>query len=221
MIGERGDLELLSAHDSFDFEPESETRPWLGLCAGLAAGFLATLAMDGFHSLSRRATAPLRGNGNEAEKSEAEESSTVKLGRRLSRQVLHRDLDDASAQWVSESLHYGYGTLMGGVYGLLAELFPKTTTAAGAPYGALLFALGDEVVVPALRLAKKPSEYPFGVHARALGAHLVYGTTLDLLRRGIRSCTTELETRRAERSGSDQARAVVFIDRTEIETEAL
>ena len=219
MIRERGDLELLSARDDFDLERETESRPWLGLFAGLAAGLVATLAMDGFQSLTKRTTAPLR--RDETAGDEQEEPSTVKLGRRLSKRVLHRDLDDSSAQVVSDALHYGYGTLMGGVYGLMAEFFPKTAIAAGAPYGALLFTLGDEVAVPALGLAKKPTAYPIGVHARAFGAHLVYGTALDLLRRGIRSCMLEVEAKRDRRGGYDRARAVVFIDRTEIETKML
>ena len=54
--------------------------------------------------------------------------------------------------------------------------------------------------------------------ARAFGAHLVYGTVLELLRRGIRPCMLDFEARRAESAGSDQPRAVVFIDRTEYET---
>ena len=216
---------LQGARDLFDRgHSDTGSKPLLGMCAGLAAGFLATLAMDGFQRLAKQAIASRgdEGAGNDQSSGgDHEEPATLKVSRRIGKRVLHRDLDDSSAQLASEAVHYGYGTLMGGVYGVLAELFPKTATASGAPYGAVLFALGDEVAVPALGLSKRPSEYPLASHAQALGAHLVYGTALDLLRRGIRSCMIEREARRALPAGDDRPlRAVPWPDRTEFETEA-
>jgi uncharacterized membrane protein YagU involved in acid resistance len=124
----------------------------------------------------------------------------MKLSRRIGRSIFHRELDEGGAQAASEALHYGYGTLMGGVYGLLAELFPPTTAAAGVPYATTLFLLGDEVMVPALGLSKAPTHYPLSTHVKALGAHLAYGVTLDLLRRGILDC---IASTRADRSYHD------------------
>jgi uncharacterized membrane protein YagU involved in acid resistance len=86
---------------------------------------------------------------------------------------------------------------MGGIYGLLAELFPPTKAAAGVPYATTLFLLGDEVMVPAMGLSKSPTHYPISTHVKALGAHLAYGVTLDLLRRGILDCIASTRARRA------------------------
>ena len=42
------------------------------------------------------------------------------------------------------------------------------------------------VAVPALGLAKPPTEHPPHTHADALAAHFAYGLTTDLLRRALR-----------------------------------
>jgi uncharacterized protein DUF1440 len=224
MIGERGDLRWWETSGAAEPArgplPEEATTPLRGLCAGLAAGLFATLAMDGFQSFLESAGKAIGEGDQTARSSGGEESSTVELGRRISRRVMHRDLDDDSAELASEGLHYGYGTLMGGVYGLLGALFPRVTTANGAPWGALLFLLGDEVMVPALGLAKPPTEYPVATHARALGAHLVYGTTLDLLRRGILECMAERDQRREGRLGTAGS-SLLWIDSTELESGAI
>ena len=44
----------------------------------------------------------------------------------------------------------------------------------GAVFGAALWALSDEVAVPAFHLSKGPQEYPLRTHAMALASHLVY-----------------------------------------------
>jgi putative membrane protein len=72
---------------------------------------------------------------------------------------------------------------MGVVYTVTAEYFPKVTTGAGLPYGTLLFLLADEVAVPALNLSPPPTETPAANHLEHWAAHLVYGSSLELLRR--------------------------------------
>jgi putative membrane protein len=81
------------------------------------------------------------------------------------------------------ALHYGFGALTGAVYGALAELVPAVTWGAGAPFGTAVWLGADEVTVPALGLSGPPWESPPSVHARALGAHLVYGLTTEGVRR--------------------------------------
>jgi uncharacterized membrane protein YagU involved in acid resistance len=219
MIGERGDLGWWEPTERGERAWRGEeSSPLRGLCAGLAAGLLATLVMDGFSKLVET-TSEAIGNGSQEEKRDGDEPATAKLGRRISRSVIRRDLDHDSAQLASEAVHYGYGTLMGGLYGLLGEIFPTVTVASGAPWGAALFLLGDEVMVPALGLAKGPREVPVSTHARALGAHLLYGTTLDLLRRGILACMAQRDARRGEQDVAP-ASSLVWIDSTELETGA-
>jgi len=54
------------------------------------------------------------------------------------------------------------------------------------PFGAAVWAIADEGIVPAAGLSKSPTEYPLSIHAYALASHLVYGLTTELVRRTVR-----------------------------------
>ena len=82
-------------------------------------------------------------------------------------------------------VHYVYGTAIGALYGGFAAHNPTTALGFGTGYGAAAWAMGDEMAVPALGLAKKPTEVPLATHAQELGAHLVYGATLEGVRRVV------------------------------------
>ena len=166
----------------------SGREPLAGLYAGLTAGFVATLAMDGFHRLWKNVEDALRADDDGSSSGSGDdEPSTVKAARAIGRKVLGRSLDDDEARLASEALHFGYGSSIGGLYGLVAEIFPRASAGAGVPYGLFLFVFGDEVMVPTLGLAKPPTHYPPSTHLRALAAHLVYATTLEMVRRGLRA----------------------------------
>ena len=50
-------------------------------------------------------------------------------------------------------MHYGFGTLTGAAYGVLAELVPGGHPGAGAPFGTALWLGADEIAVPAFGLS--------------------------------------------------------------------
>jgi uncharacterized membrane protein YagU involved in acid resistance len=84
-------------------------------------------------------------------------------------------------------VHYATGAGAGAVYGLLAEFAPRATFGLGAGYGTAV-ALGlDEMIVPALGLGKPATETPPSTHAYSLASHLVYGLTLEGVRRIVRA----------------------------------
>jgi hypothetical protein len=64
---------------------------------------------------------------------------------------------DCEKQRVGQVLHYTFGTATGALYGSLAEALPVLTTAAGVPFGAVVWLLADEIAVPALA---SPSRLP-------------------------------------------------------------
>ena len=70
----------------------------------------------------------------------------------------------------------------------LAQKDERTELGFGSAYGAAAWALGDEVAVPALGLGKKPAETPLSQHVQTLAAHVVYGMTLE----GVRRLTTRI-----------------------------
>ncbi len=72
------------------------------------------------------------------------------------------------------------------IYGVAAEIAPISTVGAGLPFGAAVWLVADDIVVPALGLSKPITEFSLSTHAYALSSHLVYGLTTDLVRRTVR-----------------------------------
>ena len=77
--------------------------------------------------------------------------------------------------------HYAFSAAVGVNYMLASERAPELRRGFGTVYGSLVWATADEGAVPALGLSKTPDQIPLGVHAYALGAHWVYGATLEAL----------------------------------------
>ena len=176
---------------------DPQDNAWKGAAAGLVAGLAATWVMTRFQELSGKLAgnhaeerAPQhsakRGTRESAEGNGQGEDATVRAAARLSRGLFHHELGKREKEVAGPALHYGFGALTGAVYGALAELTPGVTRGAGAPFGAAVWLAADEITVPALRLSGPPWEYPPLVHARALGAHLVYGLATEGLRRLVR-----------------------------------
>jgi uncharacterized membrane protein YagU involved in acid resistance len=78
------------------------------------------------------------------------------------------------------------GATSGAIYGAVAEVMPAATVAEGLPFGAAVWLIADEGVVPASGLSKESSDYPPSIHAYAFASHLVYGLTTELVRRAVR-----------------------------------
>ena len=82
-------------------------------------------------------------------------------------------------------VHYSFGALMGGIYGGLAEYSPAVRSGFGTVFGSALFTGADLFAVPALNLSGSPTEQPKAL-ATPFAAHLVYGGTVELVRRIVR-----------------------------------
>ncbi len=103
-----------------------------------------------------------------------DESSTAAMGRLLVVAVTGRAPSAATKALLSEQIHWGYGTLLAGLYGALrAGAAPDA--GGGLGYGSGLWLVGSELAVPLLGLAAGPTTQPLASHAHALGAHLTYG----------------------------------------------
>src|SRR5690348_22923 len=143
-----------------------------GMAAGLLAGFAASWVMNQFQELQPvHAPQPQEpGMGasqgqsqprqQQAGGSSQEENATVKTAETISRNLFGHELSDQEKQIAGPVVHYGYGSVIGAIYGGMTELLPITGAGFGLPFGAALWLLGDEVAVPALGLAKAPTEYP-------------------------------------------------------------
>jgi hypothetical protein len=103
------------------------------------------------------------------------EPATVRAAERAAR-LAGRSIPEQRKDVAGQLVHYATGAAFGALFGILARRVPLPALAAGALYGAVVWAANDELLVPALGLSRRPWEYPASTHAKALASHLVYGT---------------------------------------------
>lgn len=172
-----------------------------GVVTGVTAGIAATLIMDQFQKLSsagkKVAEKQVRlaldepeesidlDQRQQAEEAARDEDSTEKVARRIA-VAAGRDLQAENKKKAGRAVHYAFGTLMGAIYGVTAELAPEVTTGGGTAYGTLLFLAAHEVAVPAFQLSPPPAETPTTDHLQHWAAHVVYGGSLELVRSLLR-----------------------------------
>lgn len=121
--------------------------------------------------------------------SASQESATVRAAQAVSRRLTGRELGFRQERRGGQVAHYGFGMVMGAIYGGLTEVLPKTTKAFGLPFGIAVWLFGDELMLPLLGLGRKPTQVPLSLHAESFAAHLVYGLTSDTVRRLLRPTT--------------------------------
>jgi uncharacterized membrane protein YagU involved in acid resistance len=154
------------------------TRVYKGLIAGSIGGLAASWVMTRFQiKLSRALATP------PDSRKEHEDDATVQTANKISSEVLDHELSPEEKKVAGPLVHYAYGAGIGALYGGLVQKYQTASSGFGTAYGAAAWALGDEVAVPALGLGKKPAEVPAPQHLQALAAHLVYGVTLEGVRR--------------------------------------
>ncbi|MEX2671986.1 MAG: DUF1440 domain-containing protein [Phycisphaeraceae bacterium] len=169
-----------------------------GMLAGVVGGIAGAWAMNQFHLLTTKVT----GHGGDEAQQAAEhepgdaqaaqrgkekkgEPTTVLAADAVSRRLFHHELSEKEQQMAGPAMHYGFGAVMGGIYGTAAETIPMIRVGEGAAYGAAVWLVADEAAVPALGLAGPPTQHPPSVHLSSLGAHLVYGLVTESVRRTV------------------------------------
>lgn len=152
-----------------------------GIAAGAIGGLVASWVMNQFQSALQSAT------GSEGKSShKKKEPATVKTANAVSESVFGHELTEQERKVAGPGVHYAMGATSGAIYGALSELSPVVSSVAGLPFGAAVWAVADELAVPAFGLSKAPTEMPVSVHASALASHLVYGIATDVVRRALR-----------------------------------
>jgi putative membrane protein len=166
----------------------------LGAMAGALGGIVGSWTMVLFNHMvggieENRRREPYRrerASPNNQDGTISDEPASLKLARKTAEPVLGRALTESEKEAGGDLFHYGFGALAGAIYGAAAEVRPRTTAGAGAPFGAAVWLAADEVGLPLVGLAKRPTEYPPSRHAAALGTHLVFGVTVEGVRRLLR-----------------------------------
>ena len=161
-----------------------------GLAAGLIGGLVASWTMNQFQALAAKLTEEMEKSPGGKKKQPATQKegddATVKAASEISEGVFDHKLTKSEKKIAGPAVHYAMGATSGAFYGALAELLPTVTLGAGLPFGTAVWLIADEAALPALGLAKSPTEIPFSTHAYALGSHFVYGLTTEIVRKSIR-----------------------------------
>jgi uncharacterized membrane protein YagU involved in acid resistance len=175
-----------------------------GLAAGVVAGLVAAWTMNQFQAAwskltegeekshgaqSRQEGTPQHGVGRELEargKDSEQDDAPERLANAVAVATFDHELTKSEKEIAGTALHYAMGATSGAIYGAAAEVLPLVKTGAGLPFGAAVWLIADEGIVPAAGLSKSPAEYPLSIHAYAFTSHLVFGLTAELVRRAMR-----------------------------------
>jgi len=174
-----------------------------GMAAGATAGLVASFVMNQFQAAwgklmeneershgaqSLQQGSPQHGIGRElAERGvdEPDDDATIRTANAVSELVLHHHLAKSEKEKAGAVVHYAFGVSSGAIYGAVAEVMPAATVCEGTAFGAAVWLIADEGIVPALGLSRKPTDYPLSIHAHSFVSHLVYGLTTELVRRAM------------------------------------
>jgi hypothetical protein len=159
---------------------------------GMAGGLLGSFAMNQFARVvsaggTRRegeGAAPggdRVGRGVQPPQAEgrAEEDATAQTGAAAYRAITGIEPDRDTRRRLGSAAHYAFGGAVGMAYGLLSTRVPSVRAGFGTFYGALVWAIADEGVMPALGLSRGPRQLTPGVLAYGLLGHFVFGAALE------------------------------------------
>lgn len=156
---------------------EGNDSPALGLASGLAAGLVGAWVMTEFQALLARANITSGVSGR---------PSTEKAADRLSTFVSGRPVRRSMRPVAGEAVHYGFGGLVGGLYGLAADLDRRVTVGKGAAFGVAAATVVDETLVPAFGLGDPVWKAPVVSHPYSYASHLVFGASTEGARKFLR-----------------------------------
>ncbi len=154
--------------------------PIRALLGGLAAGFVASFAQNlFFKSTARIAPGQPEGAFTPPEPEQRSETATATVARRVAQGLMARDLSDEAKGRAAMAVHFGWGSMWGGLYGILGESFPSLRSPIGmVAYSTAVWGVSDNVILPAFHLSAWPQAYPPRNHAYAWAAHIAYGAAL-------------------------------------------
>jgi hypothetical protein len=121
---------------------------------------------------------------------EDDEPNTVKAADAVAEASVGEPVPEEYRKPAGTAVHYGFGALLGTVYGAAVELRPAAGAGFGTGYGAAVSLFVDELAMPALGFTPPAPEVPALAHLRGFVSHLVFGAALEgarlLLLRAIR-----------------------------------
>ena len=132
-------------------------RVIVGAAVGAAAGLAASWVMSEFQSKWKAAS---------GEDGDGDEPNTVKAADAVAEATVGEPVPQQYRDPTGTAVHYGFGALLGAVYGAAVELRPEAKAGFGTAYGAAVSLIADEAALPALGLAPPAQDVPAAAHIR-------------------------------------------------------
>lgn len=183
----------------------AHANPLAGAAAGAIGGLLGSWMIVRFNHLvgpngateERRRPHPehrVQALPNEWDATIADEPGSRGAASAVAKAITGRPLTESEKDVAGPIVHYLFGAVAGALYGAAAEVKPETAAGFGLPFGATMWVTADEMGMPLLGLSDSPANLPWSRHASAFGTHLVFGLTVEAVRRMFRG--TALRERR-------------------------
>ena len=159
---------------------KNDGGPVAGLARGVAAGVIGTTAMTALQELSILAR-KVRANGSGPPEDDqgdpwSHAPAPAQVAKRLLETIFHQEVHADRIRLLTNLTHWGYGTSLGVVYGLLGRRVTpgRSPLVRGPLYGTGAWAMSYAMLVP-MGLYEPPWRYPAKTIAKDLSYHLVFG----------------------------------------------
>ncbi len=153
-----------------------------GIIAGAVAGVVATFVMTKYQNVTQDLM-----NDDKKDSDKKEDPATVKAANMITENVFDHELEKSEKEIAGQTMHYLMGGISGAILGASAEYTDLAKLGGGLPFGTAVWAIADDIVVPALGLSNSPLQTSLSTHAYALSSHWVYGIVSEFVRRAIRN----------------------------------
>jgi hypothetical protein len=152
-----------------------------GLRRGVIAGVIGTTGMTALQELAilarkARSNGSARAEGTVDDDPWSHAPAPAQVAKRILETVFHEEVHADRIKLLTNLTHWGYGTSLGVVYGLVGrKLTPgRRPIVQGPLYGTGAWAMSYAMLVP-MGLYEPPWRYPAKTIAKDLSYHLVFG----------------------------------------------
>jgi putative membrane protein len=156
-------------------------NPLREVLIGAAAGVGGAFVMDRFQALWSQYGEKIGLPGGARQ--EGVQSAPEQVADLVAETTTGERLPVEHREQAEKAVHYATGAALGVAYGVLASSVRGSTIGAGLPFGAAAFFLLDQGLVPKAGLGYAPQAQTKDQKTYSLVSHLVFGFTVDALRR--------------------------------------
>jgi hypothetical protein len=168
-----------------ELAPSCATAALVGAVSGLAGGRAMAQFTRLWNNLSASPSEPLPYSSQEWD-------ATSKISKACARRISGRRLSVEESKAAAAVVHYAIAGSTGVLYAMALRTGMLKSRWSGAFFGAGMWLLGNKVLLPAIGIIKR-EDYNLAMQANALGEHLAYGLTTDLICRQLLQSPVETE----------------------------